>query len=76
MTTPTTPPPEVLAREVRLYLFSQAAETARVPQPPQLTSADMFIWPCCMPGMLCCIPGILSMACFAFSGESGVLATG
>jgi len=39
MTTPTTPPPEVLAREVRLYLFSQAAETARVPQPPQIAEA-------------------------------------
>lgn len=39
MTTPTTPPPEVLAREVRLYLFRQAAETARVPQPPQIAEA-------------------------------------
>ena len=39
MTTPTTPPSEELAREVRLYVFRQAAETARVPQPPQIAQA-------------------------------------
>lgn len=28
-----------LAREVRLYVFRQAAETTRVPQPPQIAAA-------------------------------------
>lgn len=39
MTTPATPALEALAREVRLYLFRQAADTARVPQPPQIAEA-------------------------------------
>ena len=39
MTTPATPTAESLAREVRLYVFQQAAETARVPQPPQIAAA-------------------------------------
>ena len=39
MTTPAEPTPEVLAREVRLYVFRQAAETGRVPQPPQIAEA-------------------------------------
>jgi len=30
---------EALAREVRVYLFRQAAETARVPQAPEIASA-------------------------------------
>ena len=30
---------EDLAREVRIYLFQQAAETARVPQPPEIAAA-------------------------------------
>ncbi len=37
MTAPATP--DALAREVRLYVFRQAAETARVPQPPQIAHA-------------------------------------
>ncbi len=36
MASPVTPSLEALAREVRLYVFRQAAETARVPQPPQI----------------------------------------
>lgn len=39
MTSPAGPTPEALAREVRLYVFQQAAETARVPQPPQIAEA-------------------------------------
>lgn len=38
----TTLPPssaEALAHEVRVYVFRQAAETARVPQPPQIAEA-------------------------------------
>lgn len=31
--------PDSLAREVRLYVFREAAETARVPQPPQIAAA-------------------------------------
>jgi hypothetical protein len=31
--------PESLAREVRLYVFQEAADTARVPQPPQIAEA-------------------------------------
>ena len=31
--------PESLTREVRLYVFREAAETARVPQPPQIAAA-------------------------------------
>jgi Alkylmercury lyase len=31
--------PDGLARAVRLYLFREAAETARVPQPPQIAAA-------------------------------------
>jgi hypothetical protein len=30
---------ESLAREVRLYVFREAAETTRVPQPPQIAAA-------------------------------------
>ena len=30
---------EELAREVRLYVFRQAAETGRVPQPPEIAAA-------------------------------------
>jgi hypothetical protein len=33
------PSSEELAREVRLYVFQQAAETARVPQPPEIAAA-------------------------------------
>jgi len=32
-------PADALAREVRLYVFEQAAETARVPQPSQIAAA-------------------------------------
>jgi hypothetical protein len=39
MTAPDTPALEALAREVRVYVFRQAAETARVPQPPQIARA-------------------------------------
>ncbi len=39
MTNSATPTPEALVREVRLYVFRQAAETARVPQPPQIAEA-------------------------------------
>ena len=39
MTTSGSPNPEELAREVRLYLFREAAGTARVPQPPQIAAA-------------------------------------
>ena len=38
MTTPA-PTPDSLAQEVRLYVFRHAAETARVPQPPQIAAA-------------------------------------
>ena len=31
--------PDALAREVRLYVFQEAADTARVPQPPQIAAA-------------------------------------
>lgn len=31
--------PDALAREVRLYVFRHAAETGRVPQPPQIAEA-------------------------------------
>ncbi len=31
--------PESLVREVRLYVFREAADTARVPQPPQIAAA-------------------------------------
>ena len=31
--------PDSLAREVRLYVFREAADTARVPQPPQIAAA-------------------------------------
>lgn len=34
-----TPDVEALARAVRLFVFGQAAETARVPQPPQIAEA-------------------------------------
>lgn len=39
MTAPETGTHEALAREVRLYVFTQTAETARVPQPPQIAQA-------------------------------------
>ena len=39
MTTPGSPNAEELAREVRIYVFRQAAETARVPQAPEIASA-------------------------------------
>ncbi len=39
MTAPGTPALEALAREVRVYVFRQAAETARVPQAPQIARA-------------------------------------
>ena len=39
MTDSAMPTPEGLAREVRLYVFRQAAETGRVPQPPQIAEA-------------------------------------
>ncbi len=39
MTTPVKPTLEALAHDVRLYVFRQAAETARVPQPPQIAEA-------------------------------------
>ena len=32
-------PPDAFAREVRLYVFREAAHTARVPQPPQIAAA-------------------------------------
>ena len=31
--------PETFAREVRLYVFREAADTGRVPQPPQIAAA-------------------------------------
>jgi len=36
---PSASPPDDLVREVRLYVFRQAAETTRVPQPPQIAQA-------------------------------------
>lgn len=39
MTAPVSPAPEALARDVRLYVFRQAAETARVPQALQIAQA-------------------------------------
>lgn len=39
MTFPSASTPEALAQEVRLYLFRQAAETARVPQSPEIALA-------------------------------------
>lgn len=39
MATPVTTTPEALAQEVRLYVFRQAAETSRVPQPPEIAEA-------------------------------------
>jgi len=39
MTSLGTTTPEALAREVRLHVFRQAADTARVPQPPQIAEA-------------------------------------
>src|SRR5437867_11576051 len=39
MTNAGTPTQEALARDVRLYVFRQAAESARVPQPPQIAQA-------------------------------------
>jgi hypothetical protein len=39
MTSSATLTPEGLADEVRLYMFRQAADTARVPQPPQIAEA-------------------------------------
>jgi len=39
MTSLGTPTPEALAHEVRLHVFRQAADTARVPQPPQIAEA-------------------------------------
>jgi hypothetical protein len=39
MTSSGTSTPEGLAQEVRVYVFRQAAETARVPQPPQIAEA-------------------------------------
>ena len=39
MTNAGTPTQEALARDVRLYVFRQAAESARVPQPPQIAEA-------------------------------------
>ncbi len=35
----TAPAPEALARDVRLYVFRRAAETAHVPQPAQIAEA-------------------------------------
>ena len=32
-------PADELAREVRLHVFQEAADTARVPQPPQIAEA-------------------------------------
>ena len=37
--TPSPAPAEALAQEVRLHVFRQAAETGRVPQPPQIAAA-------------------------------------
>ena len=31
--------PESLVREIRLYVFREAADTAQVPQPPQIATA-------------------------------------
>src|SRR5437870_4086963 len=31
--------PDALAREVRLHVFREAADTARIPQPPQIAAA-------------------------------------
>jgi len=39
MTTSGAPDAEELAREVRVYIFQQAAETARVPQAPEIAAA-------------------------------------
>ncbi|MDL2718807.1 MAG: organomercurial lyase [Acidobacteriota bacterium] len=39
MPSSTTPAPDSLARDVRLYVFREAAATARVPQPPQIAEA-------------------------------------
>ena len=39
MGVPSASPPDDLVREVRLYVFRQAAETTRVPQPPQIAQA-------------------------------------
>lgn len=39
MTTAGLPNAEELARAVRLYVFRQAAETAHVPQPPEIAAA-------------------------------------
>ena len=39
MTSSATPAPDSLARDVRLYVFGEAAATARVPQPPQIAEA-------------------------------------
>lgn len=39
MTAPAIAAPDALAREVRLYVFRQAAETAGVPQTPQIAQA-------------------------------------
>ena len=39
MTGASTLTPEALVREVRLYVFRQAAETARVPQSPEIAEA-------------------------------------
>ena len=39
MTVPGESPAEALAREVRIYVFRHAAETARVPQPPEISAA-------------------------------------
>ncbi len=39
MTSPPAPAADDLAREVRLYLFREAAETAKVPQPPEIAAA-------------------------------------
>jgi alkylmercury lyase-like protein len=39
MTAPENPATGSLARDVRLYVFRQAAETARVPQAPQIAAA-------------------------------------
>jgi alkylmercury lyase-like protein len=39
MSTSGSPNAEELAREVRLYVFRQAAETARVPQAPEIAAA-------------------------------------
>ena len=39
MTAPALSPAESLARDVRIYVFTQSAATGRVPQPPEIATA-------------------------------------